>query len=359
MKTKRTKRTKRKRTKRKRTKRKGGVLFLKSHDIISELRKFATGTITLVNSGKTGVTFKLTAENDFDIHRMVVKDPTSFSSILVKLVSIGEDREIHGRIIEGVMIEEFQNEVYTHHDICERSLENFKCSIAPTLLYADIYKSDDLKRQFPNIGKHLPFQGEFGVIFMELILSPYGNNAFTLAKYHSYEETKEWALGQFPKARRLLIMLAQLGFLHNDFHLNNIVCSPPALFLIDFGRVTPFYEKEQLERYLREKDYVKLIPLLYGKRKAELDTDVEIEYALNYQWLRQPQLGVFKAGIDPTIDIAPEEELTGPIQLTPEELAKCVRPERDSYLATRNALDRREKSHQDDVANEYIPTYGP
>jgi hypothetical protein len=170
---------------------KGGVLFLKSHDILSELRKFATGTITLVRSGTSGVTFKLTAENDFDIHRMVVKDPIpSPISILVKLVSIGEDRLIHGRKIESVSFEEFTNEIDTHHDICERSLKRFNCSIAPTLLYADVYKSADLKRDFPNIGAYLT-EGEFGVIFMELILSPYGNNAFTLARYHLYSETKE------------------------------------------------------------------------------------------------------------------------------------------------------------------------
>ena len=338
---------------------KGGVLFLKSQDILSELRKFATGTITLVNSGKSGITFKLTAENDFDIHRMVVKDPTQISSILVKLVSIGEDLTISGRTIEGVMIEEFENEVNTHHDICERSLKQFHCSIAPSLLHADIYKSDDLKKQFPNIGKYIPFQGDFGLIFMELILSPYGNNAFTLKQYYSYPETKEWAVQEFPKARRLLIMLAQLGFLHNDFHLNNIVCSPPALFLIDFGYVTPFSRHTELKRYLDEKDYVNLIPLLYGKRKVELNTEVEIEYALNYQWLRQHQKDTFVSGLDPTIDIASEEEITGPIHLTTEEIAKCVKPSKKSYLATRKSVDSREKSNQDDAANSYLPTYGP
>ena len=347
-------------TRRRRKTKKGGVLFLKSQNILPELRKFAEGTITLVNSGKSGVTFKLTAENDFDIHRMVVKDPIrSPVTILVKLVSIGEDLTIHGRTIKGVMIEEFKNEVDTHHDICERSLKQFHCSIAPTLLHADIYQSEELKKQFPNIGKYLPFQGVFGLIFMELILSPYGNNAFSLARYHLYSETNEWALGEFPKARRLLIMLAQLGFLHNDFHLSNIVCSPPALFLIDFGYVTPFTEKKELKRCLDAMDYVNLIPLLYGKRKVELNTEVEIEYALNYQWLRRPQIDEFVKGVDPEIEIAPEEQITGPIQLTPEELAKCVKPSKKDYLETRNALNSREESNQSAAAAEFIPTYGP
>ena len=350
--------TRRKRIKR-RTK-KGGVLFLKSHDIMSEIRKFSKGVITVVKSGNSGVTFKLTVQNEFetkDIPRGIVKDPIRTSiSILVKLVSIGERQFIGKRIRDAVMVEEFENEVFNHHEICERSLKLFDCSIAPTLLYADIYKSAELKKQLPNIGVYVPEgSGEFGVIFMELILSPYGNNAFPLAHYHSYPYTKEWALQEFPKARRLLIMLAQLGFLHNDFHLGNILCSPPALFLIDFERTKkiPSEKVEILERFLHENDYLNIIPLLYGNLGKIMDSEKETEFSLIYQWLRQPQIDSFESGLDQSIMVAPEAELTRPIQITKEEHAHCVTPTKDFYFQTKKAVDEKERANQAAEAAKY------
>jgi len=198
-----------------------------------ELVRFTEGTHHLLLNKRKAVVLKLTSAPS-----TVLSNPCEVSSVLLKIVAIEKEAKYNGHPIQATPIKEFQDEVHIHQDVCERSPPRFRCSIAPSILYADVYTKEELMVVFPRIGEHVA--GRVGLIFMELIThNPrYENPDLNEYIYH----TKDYSM--LEKARRLFIMLAQLGFFHNDFHLSNVVVTQPlhgttpSLLLIDFGRAT-------------------------------------------------------------------------------------------------------------------------
>ena len=259
----------------------------------------------------------------------VLSDPCAISSVLLKIVAIDKNAIFNAHTIQATPVKEFRDEVDNHIDIATRSVPRFECSIVPSILYADIYTKEELMVVFPEIGKDVT--GKVGLIFMEHINHP-SYKSSTLFDYIS--QTRDNSL--LPKARRLFVMLAQLGFLHNDFHLANIVVSKPlhgsspALLLIDFGRssaIDPTAFNALVESYdiakddaLKEKILTFLYRIEYTVEGRPLNPD---DYPDNYGW--------FKG------DIANEVEVTAPIFLDEIQKKKCVLFRKIDYV-TREVL---------------------
>lgn len=312
---------------RKREKRKGGVLFTNNvQGIIPELVRFTNSKIHILSERPQAVLITLYADAS-----TILSNPCAIRSVILKIVAINEDALFNGHSIQAISVKEFESEVHKHQDICKRSIEKFKCSIAPTILYADTYTKEELMHTFPSIGQYV--KGTVGLIFMEHITH---DPSFKTPTVHHYlQVTKDDSLQ--PKARRLLVMLAQIGFFHNDFHLNNIVVtkplygSNPALLLIDFGRTSSIQPSEvdvfqkKVEAYDASKDD--------DLKKDILTFLYRIEYK-GYNPDHYPEsFGWFKG------DIADEVDVTAPILLNDVQKDQCVVFQKIPY-ETREILKR-------------------
>ena len=298
---------------------KGGVLFTREPDIVPELQRFAHGTITVLGQRRESVILQLDADPS-----TVLGNPCAITSILLKIVAV--DRPVtmkdSGHVVKAVTVSAFEDEVHIHQEIMEKSLREFDCSITSTLLYADLYSHAELMHHFPIIGNSIIADGPVGLIFMEKITKD-GTIAPILDDY--YEENKGDTT-ILPKARRLLIMLAQLGFYHNDFHMGNIIISTPlhgvdpAFLIIDFGRASRIAERNlaalnALVARFDQGENVKeeIISIVRnGKR----------EHA-GFQWFLNDE-DRYNPEIDGRIEIATEEEVTTPIKVEEQQKAYCV-----------------------------------
>jgi hypothetical protein len=185
-------------------------------------------------------------------------------------------------------------------------LKKFSCSIVPTVLHAGVYTYEELMTHFPKIGVNVTTLGRIGIIFMENIA-----NSETISDLIA-KDKRSVIENFFPRMRRMLIMLAQLGFLHNDYNLTNWLVSGEALLLIDFGMAT------RIDTF-DEEDVTSVISFL------SVDTDEQTKrYKLQLQWLRQEQIDTFTDVIDPNVRIAPQFSITGPLHVAEREL--CILP---------------------------------
>ena len=292
-----------------------------------ELVRFTEGTHHLLHNKRKAVVLKLTTKPS-----TVFTNPCAVSSVLLKIVAINADAEYNGHPIRPTPIKEFQDEVHIHQDVCERSPPRFRCSIAPSILYADVYTKEELRAVFPRIEVHV--KGRVGLIFMELITH---NPSYENPDLNEYiHHTREYSL--LEKARRLFIMLGQLGFFHNDFHLSNVVVIPPlhgsvpSLLVIDFGRATaiPPAELALFNQKVQEYDTTptdalrqEILGYLYRIEYKGYDPD---DHPTNYGW--------FKAG-----NIADEVTITAPILLDEIQQRDCVLFQKIPY-ETREFLKR-------------------
>jgi serine/threonine-protein kinase RIO1 len=305
-------------------------------DIMPELHRFLSGKQEVVGNGNYGVIIRFTA-NESTVLR---SEKCGLKHILVKVVAIDKNAKIQGYSIEKISVLDFEEEVHIHQDICEASVKEFSCSIAPTLLYAQIYTLTELD-QFPALKLRINTTGRIGLIFMEMIKADKDDYpAFNLYDYYRMPENKQYVLNLFPNMRRILIMLAQLGFLHNDFHLRNFVCqeTPLVIYIIDFGKATRMTEEQKIEfnGYLEANDVEKIITFLYGKNKLYINNNFKFLY---YQWLNQHQIDTFIQGIDTSITFAPQESIVAPIRFAQEQHAFCVFPPKIPY----GEIDRTER----------------
>jgi hypothetical protein len=300
------------------TRKTGGVLFTSDPDIMPELVRFTEGKPHVLVKQPQAIVELIAAPSD------VLTNPCTISSVLLKIVAIDNSAIFDGHILQATPIKEFQNEVHIHQDICERSVTRFGCSIAPTILYADVYTKEELMKVFPNIGQYV--NGTVGLIFMERIThNPKLKNP-TIYEYLKY--TRDDSL--LEKARRLFVMLAQLGFFHNDFHLKNVVItqplhgSSPALLLIDFGRasVIPPVELAKFQRKVEAYDTTPSDAL----RQEILDFLYRIEYK-GYNPNDYPKsFGWFNG------EIANEVSVTAPILLDDIKKKNCVSFQKIDYV---------------------------
>lgn len=350
--------TKRKTKKTVRKSKKGGVLLFQTapQDIMPELHRFANGKVQVVGDGRYGVILRLSADES-----TLLKTTTcGVKHILVKVVAIDKDARYKKYEMEKISVLEFEEEVHIHQDVCEASIKKLSCSIAPTLLYAQIYTLPELQ-QFPSISKHINTTGRVGLIFMEMI-ETYTDDypAFNLLEYYKMPQNKDGIIKEmFPKARRLLIMLAQLGFLHNDFHLRNLVCPFPLLYIIDFGRASRMTEKEKDEfnGYVEANDIEKIITFLYGEIKYYINKNPT--GFLYYQWLNQPQIDTLVPGIDLSIEIASEESLVAPIKIAQDQHALCVFPPKMPYREIEESDRRKRLADKTAAAKEKLANETP
>ena len=295
----------------KKTRKTGGVLFTSHPDIIPELIRFTNSKIHILSQRPQAVLLELHADSS-----TILSNPCAISSVILKIVAINENAVFNGHLIEATPVREFESEVHKHQDICKRSIEKFGCSIAPTILHADTYTKEELMHAFPSIGQYV--KGNVGLIFMEHITHDPIFKSPTL--YHTLQVEKDDSLQ--PKARRLLIMLAQIGFFHNDFHLDNIVVTKPlhgsshALLLIDFGRTSSIQPSEldifqkKVDAYNASKDDTlkrELLTFLYRIEYKDYNPD---HYPKMFGW--------FKG------EIADEVEVTAPILLNDVQKEQCV-----------------------------------
>ena len=325
----RTRQIKKRKTKRKNRKTRGGVLLyqgLHNNDIMPILKEFENGEIDYLSSGRNGLILKLTSPNNTSSSRM----ENGINSILIKVVTLDGDLEYNNVTIDRVHIDNFEKEVHFHQKISHDSLERFGCSIVPTILFAEVYTPEQLTRQFPNIARQFKTIGQIGIIFMEHVKNTRGELAYPLDSYFKENGTDFFSI-MLPIARRLLIMLAQLGFLHNDFHLGNILFTGNALLIIDFGRATIMSEEllntfnRELEFYERNKNPLKIIEILYGRQVPILDVPEEdIKYYLSRQWLGQNQIYYYVPEIDPKVLIAPQSSVVQSLLLNESQLQKTI-----------------------------------
>jgi hypothetical protein len=328
-----------KRMKRKTKRMKGGIILFQStaQDIMPELIRLSTGKIKFISNGSFGLIFQLTTE----------ESPVfcELNSILVKVVSIDSNLEysIEGESIEiqKIKIPDFQKEVHIQQEVCERSIDRFHCSIAPTLLHAEIYTPEELMSQFPNIGSQITTKGRVGLIFMEHIKNvKSGELAQPIGDYYDHPPNKNYTIHTlFPISRRLLIMLAQLGFYHNDFHLGNILYGGNACYIIDFGKATPIPEDKlvefnhDVELYTSDESLKpKIIEFLYGHKLPLKPSDESIDYFLSRQWLCHNQTETFEPGIDPSVKIAPQDAVVKNIRIQEDKKHLCVRTPKIPYV---------------------------
>jgi hypothetical protein len=317
---------------------KGGVLFKTSRQhIIPELRRFSNGESEYVANGRYGVVLRLSASES-----TVLRNATcAIKNLLVKIVAIDTPQEIHGHVIDKITVSAFEEEVHIHQDVCERSLEKFHCSIAPTILYADIFTLPELEKLFPSIHKYIGREGRIGLIFMEMIEADDDSPAFTVHDYYNIPRNRPYVFTVLiPRARRLLIMLAQIGFLHNDFHLRNFLCQEtPLVYIIDFGRATRISPEQValFNSYLDASDLSKIVPFLFGTKIAFMENPKYVWF----QWLHKNSLEPYVRGFARTIAVTSQKDIVDPIRLKEEEMALCYLPPKISYsdrerLATEN-----------------------
>ena len=317
---------------------KGGVLFKTSRQhIIPELRRFSNGESEYVANGRYGVVLRLSASES-----TVLRNATcAIKNLLVKIVAIDTPQEIQGHAIKNITVAAFEEEVHIHQDVCERSLEKFHCSIAPTILYADIFTLPELEKLFPSIHKYIGREGRIGLIFMEMIEADDDSPAFTVHDYYNIPRNRPYVFTVLiPRARRLLIMLAQIGFLHNDFHLRNFLCQEtPLVYIIDFGRATRISQEQVtlFNSYLDASDLSKMIPFLFGTKIAFMENPKYVWF----QWLHKNSLEPYVRGFARTIAVTSQKDIVDPIRLKEEEMALCYLPPKISYsdrerLATEN-----------------------
>ena len=285
--------------------RRGGVILYKTQkqDIMPELIRYANGDITFVNNGTYGLTFQL----ESDVSTILTRNGCGLTSILVKLIAIDSPLHFGETEVIDVDVDDFRNEVGIQQDIGDASLKKFSCSIVPTVLHAGVYTYEELMTHFPKIGVNVTTLGRIGIIFMENIA-----DSETISDL--IEKDKQTVIENFfPRMRRMLIMLAQLGFLHNDYNLTNWLVSGEALLLIDFGMAT------RIDAYTVDEDITSMISFL------SVDTDEQTKgYKLQLQWLRQEQIDTFTDVIDPDVRIAPQLSITGPLHVAEREL--CILP---------------------------------
>ena len=290
------------------------------------LKEFENGEIDYLSNGKNGIILKLTAPNNTSSSVM----EKGINSILVKVVTLDGDLEYNNVTIRRVTIDNFEKEVHFHKKISDDSLERFGCSIVPTILFAEVYTPEQLMRQFPNIARQFKTIGQIGIIFMEHVKNTQGELAHPLDNYFKQNGTYFFSI-MLPIARRLLIMLAQLGFLHNDFHLGNILFTGNALLIIDFGRATIMSKESlntfnhELELYEINKNPLRIIEMLYGTKVPRSDVPEEdVHYYLARQWLGQNQMDHYVPEIDPTVLIAPQSSLVQWLLLNESQLQKTI-----------------------------------
>ena len=309
------------------TRKTGGVLFTSDPDIMPELVRFTNNKIHILSKGPQAFLLELHADPS-----TILSNPCAIGSVILKIVAINKNAIFHGDTIEATPIKEFESEVHKHQDICERSVSRFGCSIAPTILHADVYTKEELKRAFPAIEQYA--NGTIGLIFMEHITYDRMFKSPTL--YHYLQVRRDSLLS---KARRLFIMLAQIGFLHNDFHLKNIVVTKPlhgnnlALLLIDFGRTSVIKPseldvfQETVESYDASMDHTLkkwILSFLYRIEYKEYKPE---DYPESFGWFLQDD------------DIADEVEITAPILLDDVQKKNCVSFQKIPY-ETRELLKR-------------------
>jgi len=213
----------------------------------------------------------------------------------------------------------FENEVRTHQEIIKRSIEKWSCSIVPTLLHADIYTPEQLAITFPKINSFFK-GGNLGLIFMEQITNGRDLAPTLHKKIHFY-----------PQARRLLIMFAEIGFLHNDPHLGNILHSDNDVFiLIDFGRTTYIPEPELsfFKRTLTSYDASKnpllkqnILSFVYESRHPDY---MPSDYPSHYQWFIRDILADTDE-IDLSVAIADESSIVDPIKIEESQKEFCIK----------------------------------
>lgn len=315
---------------------KGGVLFKTTRQhIIPELRRFSNGESEYVANGRYGVVLRLSASES-----TVLRNATcAIKNLLVKIVAIDTPQEIHGHSIKNITVASFEEEVHIHQDVCERSLEKFHCSIAPTILYADIFTLPELEKLFPSIHKYIDREGRIGLIFMEMIEANPDSPAFTVHDYYNIPRNRPYVFTVLiPRARRLLIMLAQIGFLHNDFHLGNFLCQEtPLVYIIDFGRATRISPEQValFNSYVDASDLSKIVPFLFGTKISFMENPKYVWF----QWLHKNSLEPYVRGFARTIAVTSQKDVVDPIRLKEEEMALCYLPPKLSY-SDRDREDR-------------------
>ena len=308
---------------------KGGALFYDKPDIMPELKRFANGTIKFLKRGTYGVLLKLITKQPTLLKKLTKKTIQPCDSILVKIVAINETAYLEKSPMEFVSLEQFETEVHIHQEVVQQSIDIFECSITPALLYAEVYTHAELMKQFIDIGEYVTTKGKIGLIFMENIVDDHRTDTYTLGDYERIDLSFVYSM--FPYTRRMLIMLGQLGILHNDYHLDNFLYSDRALYIIDFGLATRMTAEEldEFNGYVTKGDVKHTIQFLFGTLEPHMTSYTRL--SLQYQWIRQNQISRYVRGID-TVRIAAEQSIIDPIYLAEEYREYFFIPKKINYV---------------------------
>ena len=244
-----------------------------------------------VAKGKTGIVLKVTSDT---LPFTDTAKRTKVQTIVVKVVPLQnvltQKVEFSGTK-ESSVRKEFKRQKW----LDEASIRKYGFSIFPTPILYKTTTLHNLASKFPFFGKLLDFwdvrdDGRIGVIFMELANS--NGKAGTMADSRLKRAD--------PLGRRLLFMLAMLGYVHGDFHKGNFFQSGRGFVIGDLGEARPLtsLEREKLSAFIHgSSSKNEIIKLLYGLDEPGIDftsqyyhpipgNDTFNGYVRNYQWVR-------------------------------------------------------------------------
>lgn len=272
----------------------GGAL---SWDEKIDLKKAVDTALTngkgkYLTKGKSGIILKVTVPGSLPFTE--VASNRKVRTLIVKVLplqSMTTSKVQFRGSTESAVHKEFTRQKWLN-DAC---IQKYGFTIFPTPVFFETITYETLASKFSLFRQLLQFwkvvgDGRVGVIYMELVNSR--GAVGTMAESRS--ERAE------PLGRRLLIMLAMLGFVHGDFHMGNFFQSGRGFVIGDLGNARQLTRKELEKRdsFLKgratKKDFIKL---LYGLEEPERDftsqyyhpipgADDFNQYVLNYQWVR-------------------------------------------------------------------------
>jgi len=247
----------------------------------------AVGRGRMIASGSVGVVIQVIAPDRLPFvdvaHRFRVRE------IVMKVIPL-ENLVTPGIDLKGVNESEVREEFEKQKWLGNACVRKYGFSIFPTPILYQFTTLYGLASKFPFFGTLLEsWRAErdcpVGVIFMEMVNS----SGRTMESSRNHRAN--------PLGRRLLFMLATLGFVHGDFHKGNFFECGKGFIIGDLGEARELTSKEEGVLTAESSSKRDLINVLYGRHNPMRDFTSQYYhpkrgdskfngYVKNYQWVR-------------------------------------------------------------------------
>jgi hypothetical protein len=253
-----------------------------------------------VAKGSYGIVMKLTAPDKEDFPFTDLAEGDKVRTLIVKVIPMTDLKFVNDRL-RGTAYADFKKEYNTHKLLDVACKKHYGFSIFPTPIKSAVAPIRALMDAMPFF-KQLMYQwglsntADVGIIFMETANSK--GKSGTLS---------DRSPRQMRLCRRLLLMMATLGYVHGDFHDGNFFTSANGFVIGDLGEARPMTPKEiELMRKalpLTKQTKPLALALLYGfgnegkdftstyfeprpNPKGDEETRKYNAFAKRYQWVR-------------------------------------------------------------------------